>query len=968
MNDFQPHLSDNLSFLENYSTNANNEEEAFNAYEAFRLESSLINENNPDPNRRNPTAKDYFFTKDEFRSFIQEERALGMNIVPEIDVPAHATAFTKVWPELALRGKNPLSPVGKYRTLIDHLNINDARAKQLILDIFGEYTKGTNPVFDSETTVHVGADEFLYNKDYDSYRRWLNEFIPAVKAQNNNTIRMWGGLTWINGPTQIKEEAIEGVQMNLWSKDWADGIDMYNMGYDLINTIDTYGYMVPGNSGRGQYGDYLNLPDVHNNYECNLVSTKNHGGFRHIPSGDDQMLGGAFAIWNDNIDVKSSGLTESDLYHRFFDAMPLYAEKTWAATGKEKTLEQITKGAQDKGTGPRTNPYYQEKTDKNGEVFKYDFNSLNDLSENQHHLTLGENAKVENGTLTLGDEVSYVTTPIKQLGNGNALSFDITLSQEAKPGDIIFEETSPYGKHDLRIMDDGVLGFTRELHEYRFGNYKLPVNETINIRIEVESQSTKLYVNDEFVANATGRFVRNGKIKKDGITNATFALPLERIGSKENSIVATIDNVSVYNSEKGLISKEKWHGQTESEKKPDNPFTFAFDNDPNTFWHSNWGAHTDTIPSDRNPVGSGVGKDGIEAILHFEEGIYTDNFSFTPRLDMENGRVTEASLYVNISSDQDNPIWELVGDKKEFVNDTSRKTFKFDAREIYGVKFIATKSNTGHVCISEFDVRAVQKVNKAELEALLAETIVLDNYTISSAKAYQTAIEKGKEIFENPKATQDTVNEAIQAIQNAKDSLVDLSTLKAAIAAAKEITDLDKYTEEFVKALQEALEKGNKLVEKGNATKEQVMQVTQAIHDAIASLSEKPTPELEPKPNVNKDALSELIKKALEIKADGYTKDSYEVLQGVITSANAVVGNEKVTQEQVNAMVKTLQAAMDGLKKVESSQEQSPEQPQVESATPSTGDATKIGGFVATLGLAVAGIYVSMKSKMESKF
>ena len=36
------------------------------------------------------------------RDFIQSERALGMNIVPEIDVPAHAMAFTKIWPELAV--------------------------------------------------------------------------------------------------------------------------------------------------------------------------------------------------------------------------------------------------------------------------------------------------------------------------------------------------------------------------------------------------------------------------------------------------------------------------------------------------------------------------------------------------------------------------------------------------------------------------------------------------------------------------------------------------------------------------------------------------------------------------------------------------------------------------------------------------------------------------------------------------
>ena len=39
--------------------------------------------------------------------------------------------------------------------------------------------------------------------------------------------------------------------------------------------------------------------------------------------------------------------------------LPFYAEKTWAATGKEKgSADALAKLAADKGTGPNTNPYY----------------------------------------------------------------------------------------------------------------------------------------------------------------------------------------------------------------------------------------------------------------------------------------------------------------------------------------------------------------------------------------------------------------------------------------------------------------------------------------------------------------------------------------------------------------------------------------------------------------------------------
>ena len=115
MNDLQLHLSDNYIFLENYGK-YDTENEAFKAYEAFRLESDVTNEAG-----ESPTAKDYYITKDEMRDFIQEQRDLGMNIVPEIDMPAHATSFTKIWPELMV--ENKVSPLNGNRPLVDHLDV-----------------------------------------------------------------------------------------------------------------------------------------------------------------------------------------------------------------------------------------------------------------------------------------------------------------------------------------------------------------------------------------------------------------------------------------------------------------------------------------------------------------------------------------------------------------------------------------------------------------------------------------------------------------------------------------------------------------------------------------------------------------------------------------------------------------------------------------------------------------------------
>lgn len=684
MNDFQVHLSDNYIFLEHYGK-YENENEAFKAYEAFRLESSLTNDKG-----ESPTAKDYWISKKNFKSFIHSQRDVGMTIVPEIDVPAHATSFTKVWPELMVKGQ--VSMLNADRPLIDHFDISKPEAIEKIKEIFDDYTKGTNPTFDSETIIHIGADEFL--SDYTAYREFINELVPYIKETNK--VRLWGGLTWINdGKTEITKEAIEGVQMNLWSVSWADGLQMYEKGYDLINIIDSYSYMVPnGGYGRGAYGDLLNVEAVFNNFQPNYVASSR--GWVPIPSGDQQMLGAAFAIWSDNIDKLASGLTESDLYWRFFDALPFYAEKTWAATGKEKgTASNLSNLAKEMGTGPQTNPYYEEN--KLGQTYmEYDFEwGLKDKSPNKRHLS-GNAVKIENGELILYRDNSHVTSPITKIGNGNSLSFDITVEEPFRPGDIIFETDAPYGTHDIRIMDDGKLGFTRELYEYYF-DYVLPVGETVNIRIETEQQKTKLYVDGNYIGDAKGRFVHNNIVKRENITNSTFALPLERIGSRTQAIKARINNIIVKEisaQSRDPYEKSKWKGKTNSEtilNEREGLLKYAFDGDLNTIWHSNWTSAQDKLD----------GSNSFYAEIDFGQKHSINQFSFTPRQDQDSGQVTLADFYIKANKDDD---WIMVGEDVKFDANRSKKTLTFDEQEVQYIKFVAKESNDGWVAVSEFDI------------------------------------------------------------------------------------------------------------------------------------------------------------------------------------------------------------------------------------------------------------------------
>ena len=266
-------------------------------------------------------------------------------------------------------------------------------------------------------------------------------------------------------------------------------------------------------------------------------------------------------------------------------------------------------------------------------------------------------------------------------------------------------------------MEDGKLGFTRELYNYYF-DYELPVGKTVNISITTAQQKTSLYVNGEYVCDAKGKFIHNDMVKKDNITHSTFALPLERIGSKTETVSAVIDNVVVTEKapEVDLYNKASWTGKAESETptahggQSEGIIGMAFDNKPSTIWHSDWSQATkDKVPTTSGAPGTGKGADGsIWTEISFDKAYEINQVSFTPRQDSNSGQVTKASLYIQTEK---NGEWVEVAKDQTFEANKSEKTFTFDRQNVYGFKFVASESNDGWVAVSEFNIANKEVTN-----------------------------------------------------------------------------------------------------------------------------------------------------------------------------------------------------------------------------------------------------------------
>ena len=533
MNDLNVHLSDNYIWLKNYSE----ETTLSDAYSGFRLESRVGTTADTDTRNQAPlTSADEFYTKDWFRQFIQDSRDRGIDIVPEFDTPAHALSFTKVRPDL--RTAN----MGGGRNGNDHLDLNTQLGESLAFtqSVWDEYMEGDHPVFDENTIINVGTDE--YDGGGSKFLQYMKAMFEYVHGKNR-TVRAWGSITSAlnGGGTQAEAAAVpvENVQLYMWYPGYADPKNMYDRGYKMISLRDGPMYIVPGASyyqnyldARGRYGSWTP-------YDTGTSFT--------APAGSPQVLGGGFACWNDLIDKSKNGLSMVDVYDRIAAALPAVAEKTWGEA-QQKTFDQLTALASALGDAPNSNPRMKLKG-TGAAIAAYALENTGDASGNGYVLGGLQNAELTDGgqvgkALRLAGGASYAALPIGT-GGPDSIEFWVKMDADVPAGEqILFE--SDKGAIKASQKDTGKVGFSREEYDYSF-NYTLPKGQWVKLRISSDLGTAKLYVNNTLTDTISGRLLGGqGTVTTQADWYGTMYLPLDRIGSTTKALKGMVDQVIVY--------------------------------------------------------------------------------------------------------------------------------------------------------------------------------------------------------------------------------------------------------------------------------------------------------------------------------------------------------------------------------------------------------------------------------------
>lgn len=266
-----------------------------------------------------------FYTQDQIKEIIQYADSRHIQIIPEIEMPGHATAAIAAYPWLGVLGTTTEVSV-VFGKMEDSFNVADPKVYQFLEDVLTEVFE----LFPGKI-VHIGGDEVMFDT-------WKNSVMIQDLIKNENlsspadlqiffTNRMsnfidshkhrmmgWNEILGVNvhewhndSDLVVKQELAKSAIIHFWKGNLELINSAVSKGYDIVNSFHSQTYL--------DY-DYKTIP---------LVKTYE---FDPIPEGleekyHNKILGLGCQMWSEWIP------TVSKMEKQIFPRIAAYAEVGW---------------------------------------------------------------------------------------------------------------------------------------------------------------------------------------------------------------------------------------------------------------------------------------------------------------------------------------------------------------------------------------------------------------------------------------------------------------------------------------------------------------------------------------------------------------------------------------------------------------------------------------------------------------
>ena len=483
---------------------------------AFRVESKKYPE-------INSTLKEgEVYTQEQYRQYQLNARKVGIDVITEIDTPAHCGFVNLLSEEHQAQFPDIMLDES-------HIDLGNEKAIEFIKSLYDEFLDGEDPVFISDN-FHIGADEYRRDDPGETtngtnYRKYVNAMIDHINEKGLQP-RMWASLGGggMGGDIPVDNRVIS----NYWAYSWADFPQMLKDGYRCINT-STDLYVVPGTSTG--YVDFLDLAECYETWEVHTL-----GGGTNVSPAHPLLEGCESAIWYD----REVGMSKYDYFTRMKDQIMLISEKGWYG-GKdddqhaEDFMERVDAVAD---RAPDANP--ARTVDSSSEVIaRYDFDEaqgqeISDQSGN------GYDAEIEGLSLTEGREGNalaldgngHLRLPFAAVGFPYTVSFDLWIDERTPQDAVLFD-----GEDGTLYLNAQGIGYARGGYVYQL-DAQIDRGRWQRVTLTCDRLSVDLYIDGVFEASAQ---YDHGAVPE----SSTFVLPCQRIGS---GVIGKLDDLQITNT------------------------------------------------------------------------------------------------------------------------------------------------------------------------------------------------------------------------------------------------------------------------------------------------------------------------------------------------------------------------------------------------------------------------------------
>ncbi len=280
-----------------------------------------------DSKERSGKAHSGFYTQEQINDIISYAQQRHITIVPEIEMPGHASAAIAAYPWLGTIGELTEVPV-VFGKLPDSFNVADARVYAFLEDVLDEVM-----ALFPENIVHIGGDEVRFEAWKNSetvqdfmvakglktpadlqvyFTNRISNYLDANKHRMMGWNEILGGNVheWQKAEdVEVSEQLAKSAIIHFWKGSPELINEAVQGGYDIVNSYHIYTYL--------DYSyEYIPLEKA---YEFNPIPDGLDAKYHH------KVLGSGCQMWSEWIPEVS------DMENMVFPRLAAYAEVGWTA-------------------------------------------------------------------------------------------------------------------------------------------------------------------------------------------------------------------------------------------------------------------------------------------------------------------------------------------------------------------------------------------------------------------------------------------------------------------------------------------------------------------------------------------------------------------------------------------------------------------------------------------------------------